>query len=342
VNRCCKKHSTNCTSSRPVDWTRFVKLISGNERFLVTTHIRPDCDGLGSAIAMAQALEHLNKEVVVVTGFETPPNLAFLDPDKRIKRIGTDIQIEQLQSIDAVVVLDTSAWAQLGDMCDFIRTTKAIKIVLDHHVNEDEIGAEVFKNSEAAATGRLVVEAMDHLNVTITPDIATPLFAAIATDSGWFRFKSTSETTYLTAARLVKVGAEPDKIYQMLYEKETLARLRLTGRVLDRAKTDLDGRLIYTWIELGDFEETGAMASDTEDLINLTLKVDGVDAAFILVEQATGGFKISFRSRCKLDCCQLAKKFGGGGHKAAAGAMIHQPLAVARATLLESLKAEMQ
>ena len=144
------------------------------------------------------------------------------------------------------MVLDTSAWAQLGTMADIVRSTRAHKLILDHHIGEDDMGAELFKDPHAEATGRLVLEAAHHLGVAITPQIARPLFAAIATDTGWFRFGSTTGVTLRSAAELIDAGASPGEIYNALYEQDTLARLQLRGRILARTATELGGRLAFT------------------------------------------------------------------------------------------------
>ena len=139
----------------------------------------------------------------------------------------------------------------------------------------------------------------------------------------------------------MEAGAQPDRLFKQLYEEETLARLQLIGRTLARARTELDGRLIYTWVERGDFEATGALPSDTEDLINMTLTVGGTEVAVILVETQSG-FKVSFRSRCGVDCSRVAEQFGGGGHRRAAGAQLHEPLATGREKVLDAVRAAMR
>ena len=324
-----------------VDWPRFVELVGDHRRFLLTSHVRPDCDALGSELAMAAILEQVGKDVLLVNPFAVPRTFQFLDPEGKLKQLGTDVSPRQLDSYEVLIVLDTTAWAQLGDMGEVIRTTKAKKLVIDHHVSGDDLGAELLKDTKAEATGRLVIEAADQLGVEITPEIAQAAFVALATDTGWFRFSSTTSRTLRLAARLVDAGAVPDRLYQKLYEEETLARLQLVGRTMARTRTELEGRLIYTWIELADFEAVGAVASDSEDVINKTLSVSGTEAAVILVEQATGGFKVSFRSRCELDCSRVAEQFGGGGHKAAAGAFLDEPLDSARCKVLDAVRAEM-
>ncbi|MCA9186454.1 MAG: DHHA1 domain-containing protein [Pirellulaceae bacterium] len=305
-----------------VDWKPFAKVVRAHQRFLLTSHIRPDCDALGSELAMAGVLESMGKEVLIINGHPTPPNLAFIDPERRIKVINEDVQLADLINTEVLIVLDTSAWAQLGPMGEVLRTIKAKKIVVDHHVGEDDLGAEFFKDTTAEAAGRLVIEAADYLDVAITPPIARAAFAAVATDTGWFRFGSTSSGTYALAAKLAAAGANPAEIYGDLYERDTLGRVRLRGLILSRTQSELDGQLVHTFVKKDDFSACGALPSDTEDVVNMTLAIAGTKVAVILVEQATGGFKISFRSRCHVDCNQLASQFGGGGHKAAAGAFV--------------------
>ncbi|MEX0820097.1 MAG: DHH family phosphoesterase [Pirellulaceae bacterium] len=325
-----------------VNWSRFAEVIHAHQRFLLTSHIRPDCDALGSELGMALVLEAIGKRVTIVNGMETPRNLAFIDPERRIKVIGEDIQVDDLDDIEVLMVLDTSAWAQLGPMSDVIRATAATRIVVDHHVSEDDLGAEPFKNTTAEATGRLVAEAAEVLGVELTPEMAMPIFAALATDTGWFRFGSVTSETYQIAAKLLNAGASPPAIYRDLYEQDTLGRVKLRGIVLSRTETELEGRLAHTYVLKEDFEQTGALPEDTEDAINLTLAIAGVQFAVIFVEQATGGFKLSFRSRCDLQCNQIAERFNGGGHKAAAGAFLAGSFAETQPKVLDVIRDAMR
>lgn len=324
------------------DWSFFVEIVMANQRFVLTSHVRPDCDALGSELALAAVLEKLGKEVVVCNACAVPPNYRFIDPGGRLRQLGVDVQAAELEAYEVLIILDTSAWAQLGTMGDVIRTTRMRKLVIDHHVGNDDLGAELFKNTHAEATGRLVIEAADALGVALTPEIAQWAFAALSTDTGWFRFSSTSADTFHLAGRLVAAGADPARLYKDLHEEETLARLKLTGSTLAKATTELNGRLIYTWIEQRDFQAAGAIPSDSEDMINLLLSVSGTEAAVIMVEQPQGGFKISFRSRCELDCSALASRFGGGGHKKAAGAFIEGTLLSMREPVLDAVRNAMQ
>src|SRR5205807_6638405 len=141
------------------------------------------------------------------------------------------------------------------------------------------------------------VEAADALSVKRTPEMATPLFAAVATDTGWYRFASTKPDTYRCAARLMEAGANPAAIYNSLHERDTLGRVRLRGVILSRGETELEGRLAHMYVLKEDFAKTNSLPSDTEDVINLALAIGGTQVAVIFVEQQSGGFKVSFRSR---------------------------------------------
>lgn len=325
-----------------INWPRFVEVVKAHQRFLLVSHVRPDCDALGSELGMAGVLEALGKRATIVNGQATPPNLAFIDPGKKIRTIGVDIEADELADIEVIMVLDTSAWQQLGPMADVIRASQAKKLILDHHQSEDDLGAELFKDVTAEATGRLVYDAAEQLGVRLSAEMARPLYAAVATDTGWFRFGSTSAGTMRCGAGLIEAGAKPPEIYNALYEQMTLARLKLIGRTLSATVSELDGRLVHTRILREDFEATGALPSDTEDVINMTLQVAGTAAAVIIVEQKDGAFKVSFRSRCAVDCSKLAEQFDGGGHKAAAGATVRGTFAEAQTRVLDAVKAAMR
>src|SRR3954470_23847875 len=152
-----------------INWPRFAEIVKSNQRFVLVSHIRPDCDALGSELGMAAVLRTLGKNVRIVNGQGTPPNLAFIDPENQIKVIGQAIQPTDLTDVDAVLILDTSAWAQIGPVSDFIRGFAGKKIVLDHHASADDLGAEEFKDVTAEATGSLVVQAAEALGVKLTP-----------------------------------------------------------------------------------------------------------------------------------------------------------------------------
>ncbi len=325
----------------PIDWSRFVDVVERGRRFVLTSHVRPDCDALGSELGLADVLASLGKEATIVNADTTPPHIAFIDPREEIRVLGRDISAGQIQDVDALIVVDTSAWNQLGEMAEVVRKARAKVVVIDHHVSQDDLGELVLKNPSSDSTGRLIVEAAEALGASLSPRAATALFAAIATDTGWFRFSSVTAETFAATARLIRSGAVPQRVFAELYERHTLARLLLRGRIMDRVESELGGRLLFTTVRRIDFDETGALAGDTEDAINFLFTVAGTEAAALFVEQPHGEVKISLRSRGDVDVRKVAERFGGGGHVAAAGAMVAGSLDDVTTRVLDALRRAM-
>jgi phosphoesterase RecJ-like protein len=323
-----------------IDWQPFVNLVNDAESFILTSHMRPDCDAIGSELGLALALRAHGKKVQIVNGDPVPPHIAFIDPANDVKVLGRDAS-EQDLSCDVHIVVDTSAWGQLGPMAEVVRRTSAKKVVIDHHVSEDDMGATKFKDTKSESTGRLVLQAIDALGIQLTQEIARPLFAAIATDTGWFRFASVTEETFTAAARLARAGARTDEVFAALYEQNSLARLRLQGRILTNVRSHLGGRLLSTAITQADLRAAEAEPTDTEDVINRLLGVAGVEVALLFLELSPHETKVSLRSRSPVDVREIAEHLGGGGHRAAAGVRFPGPLTVAEPTVLDAVRAAM-
>ena len=306
-------------------WASLLEILRSSERVCLTSHIRPDCDALGSELGMAGILTALGKDVRIVNAQATPASLRWIDPADKLESLAQKVKPADLADRDLFIVVDTSAWAQLGDMGAVLKAHRDRVVVVDHHVSEDDICDRWFKDTAAEATARIVYEIAQRLRVPLTAEIATPIYAGLVTDTGGFRFPSVSGETFRIAARLVDAGASPPMIYRELMEQDSLPRLHLVGRTLSGATTSHDGAVITSTVRQADIKAVGAVPSDTEDLINLTLAVKGTQVAAILIEQPDGRTKVSFRSRSHVDCSALAGCFGGGGHKAAAGAIIEGP-----------------
>ncbi|MFO0955883.1 MAG: bifunctional oligoribonuclease/PAP phosphatase NrnA [Isosphaeraceae bacterium] len=322
-----------------LDWTPLADLIDAHDRFLVTSHVRPDGDALGSEVGMVGLLRQKGKDVRVVNTSQTPPRYDYLDPNGTLfEHFGTRVRPADLADRQALVIVDLSSWGQLGDMADFVRAFPGPRLVIDHHVSQDDMGATVLKDTTAEATGTLVARAFRALGGTLTPEVATGLLTAIAMDTGWFRHPSTTPETLRTAAELMEAGADVSRIYRLLFERNTAGRLLMMGESLSGLRTDLDGRIAYSAVTREDFERTGAIPPDTEDLVDYTVSLRGVEVGLLFIEQKRGGIKLSIRSREGFDCAALAAQFGGGGHKAAAGAMVPDPLDASLPVVLAAVR----
>ena len=322
-----------------IDWPLFRKHITSARRVLLTSHVRPDGDSIGSEIAMLRVMQALGKETRIINDHPVPPNLRFLDPNGEILQLSQldESQRKWIETIDLFWVVDTSSWMQLGEMGPILQQSKSQKIVLDHHAIGNDLGAEMFVNPTAEATGSICYEAVKTLGIPLTKEIAIPIYVAIATDTGWFRFNSVQSSTFRTIAGLLDAGVRPDEMYQLLHEQESLSRIRLIGRALERTESYLDGKVVCSWLTLDDFDQLHALPSDSEDVVNMPLQIFGTKFAVMLVEQRTGGFKVSFRSRCNVDCSRLASLFQGGGHKRAAGATLFDSLEVCKQKILNAV-----
>jgi phosphoesterase RecJ-like protein len=325
-----------------MDWTILKKVIDENDSFLITSHVRPDADALGSELGLRAILLALGKKVCIVNASAPPANLSFMNPPGVILKLNDTVTKANVPKTDVIVIVDTSAWQQLGNMADVIQSSSAKRVLIDHHVSSDEMGAIDLKDVTAAATGELICEAAEAFGIEFDEDTANWLYAAIATDTGWFRFPSTTSRTMRISAALIDRGASPHYVFNLVHEQSSLSRVRLGGRVLGRTQSEADGRLVWVQVDAKDMAETGAVPSDTEGLVNQCLTVAGSEAAFIAVELQTSQIKFSLRCRYPHDVAALAEQFSGGGHKLASGATLSGPLNVAvdrmRTAFLEMLK----
>ncbi len=302
-----------------VDWAPFKSIIDRYQSFLITTHVRPDGDALGSQRGLAAILESFGKQVHMVNATEPPANLQFMNVDSAVKKLGQGIRKKDLPSVDVQIVVDTSAWQQLGSMAEVLRGSDCPRVVIDHHVSSDDMGATEFKDVNSAATGELICEVAEFLGVNFAADPAAWLYAAIATDTGWFRFPSTTSHTMRAVATLMDQGAQPDVIYNHIHEQRSIAKLHLSGRLLERMQVECDGKLAWISASREDLKATGAVPADTEGLVNQCLTVGGSQAAFIAVELPTAQVKCSLRCRPGHDVAAVAERLGGGGHRLASG-----------------------
>jgi bifunctional oligoribonuclease and PAP phosphatase NrnA len=319
----------------PIDWTPFVDIVRRCQRFLLTTHVRPDPDGLGSQLGLAEVLDGMGKEVRLVIASNWPPRYDFMDPGKRIRRF--EPPGREYRDVEAVIVLDTGTWNQLGDFGPFLETLSCAKAVIDHHLSQDDLGALRFVDTTCEATGRLIYDAVQALGRPLTAQVANHLFAAVATDTGWFRHPNTSPATFALAGKLQAVGANPTRLHEQIYERDTLPRMKLHARALERLRHEANGDIALTNIVLGDYAATGAIPSDTEDIVNYARSI-AKEVGLFFAEQPAGGVKVSFRSRDKVDVNKIAQQFGGGGHRLASGATLQTTLAEAEARVLAAVR----
>jgi phosphoesterase RecJ-like protein len=291
------------------------QLFRTQNTFLVLTHYRPDGDAVGSQLALLLVLEGLGKTVEAWNEDAVPAKFRFLPASDRITR-----PPGEPKDFDVVVAIDTSTWQRVGAAAQRIGHRKHF-INIDHHVSNEKFAELNWVLPEAPASGEIVFDLIKRGGFPLTPDIATCLFAAISTDTGSFRYGSTTAASLRAAAELVDTGINVGEICRQVYESYPYARLMLLQKALAQLQLADQKRIAYTWVTIEMFEESGAKREDTEGLIDYARAIEGVVVAILFEElPEPGRFRASLRSKHpKVDVDSIARRFGGGGHREAAG-----------------------
>ncbi|MGE0039904.1 MAG: bifunctional oligoribonuclease/PAP phosphatase NrnA [Vicinamibacterales bacterium] len=289
---------------------RIVDLVRQGRRFVLASHQRPDGDAVGSAVAMALALEALGKEATVVMDAVPPPYLLPFPAVDRI-RIATDAG----PAVDAAFVMECGSLERTG----VSGLDRSPVVNIDHHPGNTRYGAIDWIDESAAACGELVFTLIEALGVTLTPEMATHVYLAVLTDTGSFHFSHLTPRTYEIAGRAVAAGADPVWIARTHSASNSLAGVRIFGAVLTGMRLDPAGRVAALTITRQLAADLGGTYDDTEGLINFPMTVKEVDAVIFFKEQAPGDWRVSLRSKGAVDIGAVARRFGGGGHTNAAG-----------------------
>lgn len=284
--------------------------IESGRRFVVASHQRPDGDAIGSAMAMALALVALGKEATVVADAPLP---VFLQP---FPQVG-DIVITN----DVTVAYDAAIIMECGDLSrtGITGLDRSLVINIDHHPGNTSYGGINWIDESAAACGEMVFTLIDALEAPISKDVATHIYLAVLTDTGSFHFSHISPRTFEVAKRCVEAGADPQWIARTHYDSNSLARVRVFGAVLNAMVIVGDGRVALLAITRKMLAELGGTNDDLEGLINFPLTVKEIEAVAFFKEAGDADWRVSLRSKGAVDIGAIAKTFGGGGHRNAAG-----------------------
>jgi phosphoesterase RecJ-like protein len=297
-------------------------IIEEGRTFVITTHVNPDGDGLGSEIALARFLLKLGKDVSIINHSTTPPNYRFLDPENEIIHFDPSLHAQKILQADVIFLMDTNHLSRLRSLEPHVRQSKAVKVCIDHHLDRDG-GIDLYLIDEpATATGEIVFHFIEYMDKgSVDAPTARALYTAIMTDTGSFRFPKTDPEIHEIAAELIRLGADPPSIFQEVYEKAEINALQLLGKALANLRTVHAGRVAYMQVTREMFSETGTSEYQTDNFIDYTMRIGGVQIG-LLFNELPDGVKISFRSKGDIPVNQLAKEFGGNGHLNAAGARL--------------------
>lgn len=328
--------------------TEVARIIRAARRPLLLTHARVDGDALGSVLAMARALRADWCEPTIWLSGALGPSLAATIGPTPYTLVPDAGPIPDLDP-DLIIICDTGAKSQLRPFADWVAARRERTVILDHHVNGDDLAAHRLVHSSCASATQLVAEVLDELGVPFTGEpfgVGEALFMGLATDSGWFKYRAAESSVFRLAARLLEAGVDKSRLYRLLEETYRPVRLRLMQRALASLELLVDERAAVMTITPADFLELAFEMDDLTGLVNMPMEVSTVEVCALIVSRHSDETKISFRSKPPIlpggafvDVNMLAGRLGGGGHVNAAGARLKQPIDEARPIVLEAVHA---
>lgn len=292
-----------------------LKKIRQGNRFLLTSHINPDGDAIGSALGLARLLRRMGKGAVVWNRDPTPTVYRPLPGSERI-HVGEEPPAGFPDMFDAIIVLECPSPDRTG--IDKHLSARPV-INIDHHLGNQCYGSVNWVDSAAPAVGEMVYRLAQGLKLDLDPETASCLYLTLVTDTGGFRFSNATPAAFEAAAALVRDGAHPEQVSQWLYESQPLPVVRLAGEMLRTLEVHEDGRIATARLTQEMFERVGASPGDSEGLIDFPRSVAGVEAVALIRQREDGTHKVSLRSRGEVDVEKIARHHGGGGHRNAAG-----------------------
>jgi phosphoesterase RecJ-like protein len=311
------------STPRAIDWEPVLALLREHASFVLSTHVNPDGDALGSEAALGRALLALGKKVRIVNASDTPANFRFLEsPDLPFEPYTSATHDAVIRGADVIAVLDTSECSRLGTVEPPVRAATARKLNIDHHLNPEAFADVAVVDPTRASSGELIDELLRlALPGAWDKRIAESLYVAIMTDTGSFRFPRTTPAIHRTVAVLIERGADPTALYDAVFNTNSPGRIRLLGEALGGMTLHADGAICLMIVTSEMLRRTGATVDDLDGFVHHAMSIDGVKIG-ILLSDIDGTIKASFRSHGSIPANLIARSYGGGGHLNAAGARI--------------------
>ena len=316
----------------------FHDFVAGHRRFLLTTHINPDGDGLGSEAAVAQWLRGQGKSTRVLNDSLVPAAFLFMIRDETFESFEPALAEQRFGECDAVIVLDTSNRQRVGRLAPLLERFALPIAVVDHHVSHARgFGQVNVIEPEASSTGEIVYDLIRESGAPITRGIAEALYVALMTDTGSFRYSNTDSHAHRMAADLLAHGLDPQELHAQVHSHASAGRLRFFGEVLSGLELMENGRLVVMEASPEQFQRHGLTGSDTEGLVDMPRSIAGVDVVALFSEVEAGKVKVSLRSTGRIAIDSVCSALGGGGHPHAAGVLLRGTRAEARARVLPEI-----
>ncbi|MGD9628431.1 MAG: bifunctional oligoribonuclease/PAP phosphatase NrnA [Pyrinomonadaceae bacterium] len=293
--------------------SQVVELIENKQKFGITTHIKPDGDGVGSSLGLCWLLRSLGKQAEVVVRGDIPPAYRSLPGASDIR------DVEKIDAeYDAVFVIECSDLERPG----IAGLDREFTVNIDHHATSEHFGTVNWIDSTASAVGEMIYNLVKAIGGRVTKEIAECVYMALVTDTGSFHFSNTTERTFKVASELIKAGAKPAEISEAVYNNYPWSRIELMRQVISTVRRDASGKVAFLRQTLKMREEAGAVDGDNNGFVNIPLAARDILATVYMREVADNVYRVSLRSKGDINVARVAEQFGGGGHRNAAGLTI--------------------
>ena len=310
----------NYKNENLLDFSAGIELLKTAEKILITTHINPDGDAIGSALALYHFAKNIGKNAnIIISESDTPAQYRFLTNSEQVEMYNSAKHNEFIRLADAIFLLDLSELSRVKLMEEAIKNSNAQKVLIDHHIEPEKFANLLFSNPKATSTGELIYYFIKQAQGEISKDIAEAIYTAIYTDTGGFRFSSTTAQTHRIIAELIDSGANSDYIYDNIYNNSSHSRMKLNGLAVSDMEYFCDGKVSVICATEKMFKITETNDKDTEGLSQIPLSVQGVLVAIALVELGKNEIRVSLRSKGNINVREIANRYNGGGHFNASG-----------------------
>jgi phosphoesterase RecJ-like protein len=291
--------------------------INASSEIAISFHLSPDGDSVGSALALQEGLKKLGKSVYIMSKEQVPYDLAFLLGSETID--GNTFKV--LPSTDMVIILDCGDVKRINADIDMV-SRKYVLVNLDHHLSNDMYGDLNYVDTNSSAMAEIVYQMLNILGVSMSKSIAACLYTSIITDTGSFRYSSTTSVTHAIAGHLINTGINFSEIHRKAFDDKPFNRVKFIGKAIDNMELVSEKICVFKLTE-DNFSELGIEPSvNTSDIISIGLEINSVEVSVLLKESADH-IKVSLRSKADVDVRKIAEKFGGGGHAKASGLAIN-------------------
>ncbi|MBU4443909.1 bifunctional oligoribonuclease/PAP phosphatase NrnA [bacterium] len=309
------------------DWKPVIEKLKASRKALLTTHVNPDGDGLGSEMAMYYCLGKMDIEVEIINDSALPDEYSFLDPQNIIRQYDRERDRGRLNQFDLIFTLDIGGVARLGKLGEDLALLNIPTICIDHHPENHISCSYKIVDEKSPATACLIYELMKQMNPeVIDTKIAEALYVGLMTDTGSFRFENTTAKAMEIAAELIRLGVKPTEIFSNVYENYTRQRMKLLGATLQKVQYEFEGKLAWFTVLGSDVREAGATLDEVGGFTDFVRSIKGVEVAIMFLEVRKNRVRVNFRSQGRVIINEIARKFGGGGHFFAAGISLNDTL----------------